>query len=61
MLSVAQAIAFMIDTNELSEDYIIPGIFDKNVTASVASGVEAAAHNTGVSGKNCHNDRRIRN
>jgi malic enzyme len=51
MISPVQAIAFMIDTKEFSEDYIIPGIFDKIVTAYVASGVEAAAHITGVSRK----------
>ncbi|MEW6109848.1 MAG: NAD-dependent malic enzyme [Nitrospirota bacterium] len=50
-LSVAGAIASMIGENELSEDYIIPGIFDKNVTSVVASSVEEAVHRTGVARK----------
>jgi hypothetical protein len=61
MISPVQAIAFMIDTKEFSEDYIIPGIFDKIVTAYVASGVELLLISHECPGKSCRNDRRIRN
>ena len=34
--------------SELSEEYIIPSVFNKNVAAAVAEGVAGAAHATGV-------------
>jgi malate dehydrogenase (oxaloacetate-decarboxylating) len=48
-LAAANAIAGIIGDDELNEDYIVPGIFNKQVTRRVARAVEAAAHATGVS------------
>ncbi|HJU05790.1 MAG TPA: NAD-dependent malic enzyme [Nitrospiraceae bacterium] len=47
-LAAAQAIADAIPESALSEDYIIPSIFDKDVVPRVARAVAAAAHETGV-------------
>lgn len=47
-LAAAHAIANVIGRAELSEDYIIPGIFDKRVAAAVAEAVAGAAKNSGV-------------
>jgi malate dehydrogenase (oxaloacetate-decarboxylating) len=47
-LAAAQAIANVIPENTLSEDYIIPSIFDKEVVPRVARAVAAAARATGV-------------
>lgn len=50
-LSAARAISSMVDQKELSQDYIVPSIFDRKVVTSVASAVADAAHRTGVAGK----------
>ncbi|WP_257346567.1 NAD(P)-dependent malic enzyme [Pseudalkalibacillus decolorationis] len=42
------AIAELIDINDLSEDYVIPGPFDPRVAPAVAAGVAKAAMETGV-------------
>lgn len=47
-LAAAQAIAHVIPENTLSEDYIIPSVFDKEVVPRVARAVAAAARATGV-------------
>jgi malate dehydrogenase (oxaloacetate-decarboxylating) len=47
-LAAAKAIASMVDENELSEDYIIPSIFDRRVVTTAASAVSDAAYRTGV-------------
>lgn len=47
-LAAAQAIANVIPENTLSEDYIIPSVFDKEVVPRVARAVAAAARATGV-------------
>jgi len=47
-LSAAKAIASMVDEKELSEDYIVPSIFDRKVVSAVASAVSQAAFKTGV-------------
>jgi malate dehydrogenase (oxaloacetate-decarboxylating) len=47
-LSAAKAIASMVDEKELSEDYIVPSIFDRKVVSAVASAVSEAAFKTGV-------------
>jgi malate dehydrogenase (oxaloacetate-decarboxylating) len=47
-LAAAKAIASMIDEKELSEDYIMPSIFDRKVVITVASAVSDAAYKTGV-------------
>jgi malate dehydrogenase (oxaloacetate-decarboxylating) len=46
--AAARAIAFTIKDEELSEDYIIPSIFDKKVVLSVAHAVAEKAKETGI-------------
>jgi malate dehydrogenase (oxaloacetate-decarboxylating) len=50
-LAAAKAISSVVDEKELSEDYIVPSIFNKKVVHAVASAVAEAAHRTGVAGK----------
>ena len=47
-LAAAQAIANTIPDAALSEDYIVPSLFDKAVVPNVALAVAAAARDTGV-------------
>jgi malate dehydrogenase (oxaloacetate-decarboxylating) len=47
-LAAAYAIAGIIPDDHLSEDYIIPSVFDKRVVRAVARAVAEAAHETGV-------------
>jgi malate dehydrogenase (oxaloacetate-decarboxylating) len=47
-LAAATAIANTIPPDELTEDYIIPGVFNKNVAKSVAAAVVKAAIAKGV-------------
>ncbi len=47
-LAAAQAIAHTIPPGALSEDYIIPSLFDKEVVPRVARAVAAAARDSGV-------------
>jgi malate dehydrogenase (oxaloacetate-decarboxylating) len=47
-LAAAQAIAGIIPEDHLSEDYIVPSVFDKRVVRAVAQAVARAAHETGV-------------
>jgi malate dehydrogenase (oxaloacetate-decarboxylating) len=47
-LAAAQAIAHVIPEHTLSEDYIIPSVFDKEVVPRVARAVAAAARASGV-------------
>jgi malate dehydrogenase (oxaloacetate-decarboxylating) len=47
-LAATYAIASLIDIADLSEDYIIPSAFDKNVVRVVAEAVSRAAIETGV-------------
>jgi malate dehydrogenase (oxaloacetate-decarboxylating) len=47
-LAAAQAIAYMVDEAELTEDYIIPSLFDRKVVSSVAEAVAEAARKTGL-------------
>lgn len=50
-LAAAKAIASMVDEKELSEDYIVPSIFNRKVVTAVASAVSDAACRTGVARK----------
>ena len=50
-LAAARAIAGTISPDELTEDYIIPGVFDKRVAKAVAAAVVKAAIKTGVARK----------
>ncbi len=47
-LAAAQAIASLVPEEELSEDYIIPSVFNPHVAKVVADAVAKAAHDTGV-------------
>ena len=47
-LAAARAIAAAVSRSELSEEYIIPSVFNRNVAATVAEGVARAAASTGV-------------
>jgi malate dehydrogenase (oxaloacetate-decarboxylating) len=47
-LAAARAIASCVSRSELSEEYIIPSVFNKSVAPAVAEGVARAAHETGV-------------
>ena len=48
-LAAARAIAAIVTEEELREDYIIPGAFDKRVAPAVAGAVMACAKEQGVS------------
>ena len=47
-IAAAQAIASMVDEKHLSEEYLIPSIFDRKVVQAVASAVSDAVYRTGV-------------
>ena len=47
-LAAATAIADSVPRDQLNEEYVIPGIFDRSVVAKVAEEVAAAAIRTGV-------------
>jgi malate dehydrogenase (oxaloacetate-decarboxylating) len=47
-VAAARAIAACVGRSELSEEYIIPSVFNKTVAPAVAAGVARAAHATGV-------------
>ena len=47
-IAAAQAIASLIEENELTPEYIIPAPFDKRVAPAVAKAVAKAARDTGV-------------
>lgn len=55
-LAAAQAIADVIPENTLSEDYIIPSVFDKEVVPRVARAVAAAARASGVARRRAKTD-----
>jgi malate dehydrogenase (oxaloacetate-decarboxylating) len=50
-LAAARAIANLIADDELTEDYIIPTMFDKRVAEAVAEATREAAIRTGVARK----------
>ncbi len=50
-LAAANAIASLIKPSELSEDYIVPSVFDKSVVKAVADAVSATAYKTEVARK----------
>lgn len=50
-LAASGALADLVAADQLSEEYIIPGIFDKRVVAAVAAAVQEAAHRTNVARK----------
>jgi malate dehydrogenase (oxaloacetate-decarboxylating) len=50
-MAAAKAIAGIIPDDTLSEDYIIPSVFDRQVVPRVAQAVAQAARETGVARK----------
>ena len=50
-IAASDAIANLILPNQLSDEYIVPSIFDKRVVDVVTKAVEAAAYRTGVARK----------
>jgi malate dehydrogenase (oxaloacetate-decarboxylating) len=50
-IAAARAIAHTVKEDELTEEYIIPSIFDRKVVASVASAVADVARKTGLAPK----------
>ncbi|MEJ7632813.1 MAG: malic enzyme-like NAD(P)-binding protein, partial [Rubrobacteraceae bacterium] len=47
-LAAAEAMAAVIPDEELSEDYIIPSVFDERVVPAVAEAVAEAARESGM-------------
>ncbi|MBI4492726.1 MAG: NAD-dependent malic enzyme [Chloroflexi bacterium] len=47
-MAAARAIADMVGEDELSEEYIVPSMFNRRVVESVSAAVAEAAHRTGV-------------
>jgi malate dehydrogenase (oxaloacetate-decarboxylating) len=47
-VAAAQGLADVISEDELSEDYIVPSVFNRDVVAAVASAVAEEARNAGV-------------
>jgi malate dehydrogenase (oxaloacetate-decarboxylating) len=47
-LAAAKAIAEVIPEDDLSEDYIIPSVFDERVAPAVAEAVAESAKETGM-------------
>lgn len=58
-LAAADAIAHAIPDGALSEDYIVPSLFDKTVVPRVARAVAAAARETGVARRRARVDDQL--
>jgi malate dehydrogenase (oxaloacetate-decarboxylating) len=56
-MAAAKAIAMAVPTSELSEEYIIPNVFDRAVARNVAREVAAVAQRTGVARKGRRNSK----
>ncbi len=52
--AAAKAIASIVSDDELTEDYIIPSVFNREVVHAVASAVAAEAHESGHAGPEEH-------
>jgi len=48
VIAAAEAIASVVGSDELNEDYIIPSVFNKNVAPAVAKAVAHVAHRDGL-------------
>lgn len=59
-LAAAQAIADAVPASALSEDYIIPSLFDREIVPRVAKAVSAAARESGVARRRAKIDDDIR-
>jgi malate dehydrogenase (oxaloacetate-decarboxylating) len=53
-LAAAHAIANCIDENDLGAEYIIPSVFNQNVSSQVADAVKEAAYESGVAKRPVH-------
>lgn len=53
-LAAANAIASVITDEELTEDYIIPSVFNQTVVKKVSDAVAEAAHDSGVARREMH-------
>jgi malate dehydrogenase (oxaloacetate-decarboxylating) len=49
--AAARAIAYYLKDDELSEDHILPSIFDKKITSAVSNAVAEEAKKTGLARK----------
>ncbi len=58
-LAAARALAGVVREEELSEDYIIPGVFNRRVVSEVAAAVAGAAVRSGVARRVAGTDRRL--
>ncbi len=47
-MAAARAIAAIVSSNELREDYIIPSVFNREVVAAVAGAVAQEARDSGL-------------
>jgi malate dehydrogenase (oxaloacetate-decarboxylating) len=56
-LAAANAIASLVHDEHLSEDLIVPSVFDKRVVRTVAQAVAHAAHESGVARRPSRDDR----
>jgi len=59
-IAAARALASCVSRSELSPEYIIPSVFNKNVAAAVAEGVARAAWETGAARRRHRGTRRRR-
>ena len=50
-LAAARAVASLVSDEELCEEYIIPGVFDRRVAATVAEQVATVAEQLGIAGR----------
>jgi malate dehydrogenase (oxaloacetate-decarboxylating) len=50
-LAAAHAIADVVGREELSEDYLMPSVFDRRVARAVAGAVTESAQRTGLAGR----------
>lgn len=57
LLAAADAIATLIPRDTLSEDYVIPSVFDKQVVKQVSEAVARAARTTGVARRRARQDK----
>ena len=48
LIAAAQALSKMIPDSALSEEYIIPSVFDKQVVPKIATAVSQAAMDSGL-------------
>jgi malate dehydrogenase (oxaloacetate-decarboxylating) len=56
-LAAAHAIANCIDENDLGAEYIIPSVFNQNVSSQVADAVKEAAYESGVAKRPVHSGK----